>query len=112
MAMELTKDQLAKLVKEVDTVAAVFPNYTVSLPSFGEADTLTDNKTSSWGIDTIGAMSVWGAYGKRGRGTTIAVLDTRIDSDHPDLTGKISAFAEFDPNGAIVPGAVVSPDYA
>ena len=112
MAMELTKDQLAKLVKEVNTVAAVFPNYTVSLPSFGEADTLTDNKTSSWGIDTIGAMSVWGAYGKRGRGTTIAVLDTGIDSDHPDLTGKISAFAEFDPNGAIVPGEAVVRDSA
>ena len=111
MAMELKKDDLARIVREVEEVADVFPNYTVSLPSVGETMTLSqqtdDNRTSSWGVEAIGAMSVWGAYRKRGRGSTIAVLDTGVDPTHPDLTGKLAAFSEFDANGAMVNNPVV-----
>jgi subtilisin family serine protease len=53
----------------------------------------------------INALAVWGAYGARGAGTKVAVLDTGVDDTHPDLQGKISDWAEFDENGQPVSGS-------
>ena len=48
-------------------------------------------------VPLIGAPAAWDA-GYDGAGMTVAVLDTGIDRDHPDLVGKVVAernFAEF-----------------
>ena len=37
-----------------------------------------------------------------GEGAIVAVLDTGVDPDHPDLKDKIAGFAEFDGNGRLV----------
>lgn len=58
-----------------------------------------DNKVSAWGIRMIGALAVWGAFGCRGRGIKVGLLDTGVDANHPDLVGKIAAWAEFDAKG-------------
>jgi subtilisin family serine protease len=50
-------------------------------------------------------LAVWGAYGARGKGVKVGILDTGIDASHPDLTGKIVAFAEFDADGRQIRGA-------
>ncbi len=50
----------------------------------------------------IGALGVWGAFGSRGKGVRIAVLDTGVDAEHPDLKGKVTAWAEFDAHGQLV----------
>lgn len=41
-----------------------------------------------WGIDRIGAKSVW-ALGKTGNNVRIGIIDTGISSTHPDLIGNI-----------------------
>jgi len=64
-----------------------------------------DNKVSSWGIRTIGALSTWGAYRCRGRGVVVGLLDTGIDPKHPDLKGKIARWAEFDDKGKMKKGS-------
>ena len=66
---------------------------------------IQDNKASAWGIAAIGALSVWGAYGARGGGVKIAILDTGFDPNHPDLEGKLASWAEFDHLGRKVPGS-------
>jgi subtilisin family serine protease len=66
---------------------------------------ITENSTASWGITKTGALSVWGAYGARGKGVTVGVLDTGVDPTHPDLAGKVSAWAEFDADGNQVDSA-------
>lgn len=71
-----------------------------SLPS-----AIEDNKVSSWGLRSIGALSAWGAFGCRGHGITVGLLDTGVDAGHPDLVDKIAAWAEFDRHGAEVPGS-------
>ncbi|MEI5007360.1 S8 family serine peptidase [Streptomyces sp. PmtA] len=44
----------------------------------------------------IGAQQVW-AEGNTGKGVKVAVLDTGLDSEHPDLAGQVDATASFVP---------------
>jgi subtilisin family serine protease len=45
-------------------------------------------------VTQVGADRAWAA-GYQGEGTTVAVLDTGIDAQHPDLVGKVAAEANF-----------------
>jgi subtilisin family serine protease len=45
-------------------------------------------------VPKIGAPAAWEA-GLTGEGVTVAVLDSGIDADHPDLAGKVAASKNF-----------------
>ncbi|MEF8814606.1 MAG: S8 family serine peptidase [Halovenus sp.] len=68
-----------------------------SLASEMEAQTSGD---TTYGLDQINAPDVWSTYGTQGEGTTVAVLDTGVDADHPDI--DVTDFAEFNETGHIV----------
>lgn len=109
--LRLRRDDLHQLVS-MPNIRAVFPNRAVRLPPILEVKQLpqaiADYKTSAWGIEKIGALAAWGAYGTRGihlgnsKPVKVAVLDTGVDPDHPELKGKVTDWAEFDENGEIV----------
>jgi Subtilase family len=109
MVLNIKKDDLASLPETVPNIQSIYPNRILRLPSLVEVKKLPlyvlEEKASSWGVNRIGALGAWGAYNARGKGVRIAVLDTGVDADHPDLTGKVKEWAEFDKDGFQVPGS-------
>lgn len=69
--------------------------------------TAADDKLG-WGVDRIDAERVWGGADKAlniapngitGAGIKVAIIDSGIDSDHPDLAANIKGGANWAPNG-------------
>lgn len=102
-------EDLAKIIASVPGIEDVYPNRRLFVPPVAVPkkvpEAIEDNKASSWGIRRIGALAAWGAYKARGKGVLIGLLDTGVDSTHPDLKGKIAHWAEFDETGMLVPGS-------
>ncbi len=107
MPLRLQRDELRKLPEEVEKVKAVHLNRRLGVPSMMETKPLRleseELLATTWGLEKIKALAVWGVYQARGAGATIGLLDTGVDASHPDLEGKIAAWEEFDSLGRPVP---------
>jgi type VII secretion-associated serine protease mycosin len=51
------------------------------------------NETINYNIAAVGAVDVWNCF--QGQGVTVAVIDTGVDLDHPDLQGNLVAGQTF-----------------
>ena len=94
--VEIDTEQFdAKLLAEVEGVKAVveqteFTTYETNLAEPTATET-------AYGLEQINAPEVWDEYGTQGEGTTVAVLDTGVDPDHPDI--DLAEWAAFGPFG-------------
>jgi subtilisin family serine protease len=57
-----------------------------------------------WGLDQIKAPAAW-ARGALGAGATIAIVDTGVDLNHPDLKGKLLPGVDLVSDETCTPGA-------
>ncbi len=55
-------------------------------------------------VPIIGANKVWQQLGNRGEGVTVCIVDTGIDSDHPDFAGRIGLTKDFSGKGSVEDG--------
>ncbi|MGN8212816.1 S8 family serine peptidase [Halococcus sp. PRR34] len=107
---------------EIEGVNAVVKSREISVPEPPEnvqpvadsSETSPSDVNTTYGLDQINATQTWNEFDTRGEGTKVAVLDTGVDIDHPDIdlyTENASnatypgGWAEFDENGNQVPGS-------
>jgi len=62
---------------------------------------------TTYGLAQVGAPAVWDAFDTRGEGASVAVVDTGVDPDHPDIDIDPANFAEFDGDGNEVADSTV-----
>lgn len=110
--LNLTADDLRKLPQAVPGISGIYPNRRIPPPQVVEhqrvAREVSEGRPHAWGIEKINALAVWGAHGVRGRGVTVGILDTGVDTTHSDLQGKLKegGWAEFNVDGNPVVGSV------
>ena len=82
-------------------VRDVHPNFEVPNPEPVDEQRLVpqDHGQYTYGLDQINAPDVWEQFGTRGEGVSVAVLDTGVDADHPDIDLADDGWAYFDENG-------------
>jgi subtilisin family serine protease len=109
---DLDDDQLRRLRRHAD-VAAVVANERCFVPASpgteevaeaaggGPGPAVATSPGHSWCLDMVGVRA---GHPASGRGVTVAVLDTGVDLDHPDLAGRLRESWQA---ASFVPGEVV-----
>jgi subtilisin family serine protease len=101
--VSLAKDQAAQFGGALSQLATARRTKAAS-PLDGVAKIWLDRKVEQVldrSVPQINAPAAWSA-GFDGAGTTVAVLDSGIDTSHPDLTGRVAAERDFTGAGSAV----------
>lgn len=64
------------------------PRFEPSLPGGAGAPQAEADREQPWGVQRVKAALAWPRA--RGRGVKVAVIDTGIDANHPDLRGQVA----------------------
>ncbi|SDJ23060.1 S8 family peptidase [Nonomuraea jiangxiensis] len=99
--VSLAKDQAAQFGGALSRLAAA-PRTKAASPLDGVAKIWLDRKVESVldrSVPQINAPAAWQA-GFDGAGTTVAILDSGIDTSHPDLAGRVTAERDFSDEGS------------
>ncbi|MGP4087376.1 S8 family serine peptidase [Streptomyces sp. KR55] len=110
--VEATPDTLGELAT-LAPIDRIIPNFTLKTPPAEAVDksksavARATAQATTWGLAKIGADKVHSEQKLTGDGVRVAVLDTGIDINHPDLAGKL---ASDDPDDPVHPGGWIEFD--
>ncbi|MFP8952678.1 S8 family serine peptidase [Natrialbaceae archaeon A-arb3/5] len=102
-------------VEAVHTNADVAAMSTTTRSNATGSVTASSSESTTAGVGLINAPEVWDTYNATGEDTTVAVLDSGVEPDHPDINLYTNdptdptypgGWAEFDDEGQIVEGSV------
>lgn len=91
VAASVASDTLFSLAQR-DDVARIRPDETISIPPFAAAETTRAPGTLEWGVQKIGADTVWQSLGITGAGVVVANIDTGVDFLHPELKTRYRGY--------------------
>ena len=75
----------------------------------GDGDSADGDGTPvTYGLDQIAAPDAWEEYDARGQGVRVAVLDTGVDPNHPDIADRL---VTEDPHDPLYPGGWIHLDH-
>ena len=92
---------------EVERVVPDPPRQVFFPATAGPVPGPVDRPAPAWGVARVGAPDAWRAFGLDGSGVLVAVVDTGIAWDHPDLADRVWVNPGEDLDGD---GAVMDPD--
>ncbi len=105
VTLRLSADEIAALMANPDVVAVEPDGMAWALPLqplLFEGQPTLQSETVPRGVQMVQAVPAWGC--SRGRGIKVAVLDTGIDWNHPDLRPNVRAAVSFVPNESAMDG--------
>jgi subtilisin family serine protease len=81
--LRTTSDNAAEVVAKLNNTPGV---------QYAELDGVhhVDAQSTGYGVLFIGAPTVWSTYGNAGTGVKLAVLDSGLDTGHPDLPAPVA----------------------
>lgn len=105
------RNDLPKIIADkAEQIEGVYENAHIKAPRVVQNSTVgtTDPYlNTTWGLEYTKALSAWSTFQTRGQRADgsrvrVAVLDTGVDPDHPDIAHRLVDFAEFNRSGMIV----------
>ena len=91
--------ELIRALAALPEVELVFENFPVRIPRVAAQSAASAPTGTPWHLEKVGAPALWSA-GHRGQNVRVGHLDTGVDASHPELAGKVAAFAEFADDGS------------
>lgn len=85
--------QLIEKLSKHDDIELIQPDFQFSIKEeYSISSGLADNATSE--LRRINATEVWG-YGINGSGINVSIIDTGINSSHPDIAGRVTKWVDY-----------------